>query len=750
MRTILWRTLFVLVLGGGSIGVLYQGYRWYQLRPVPSGALALNSNHSGRFELAPFVIEINAETAQLTVTQVGHPQKVLWQTLPQQSFLTSGRGLATITEARGMFTITDERLFICNDQSIDEVMQEGQTLTITGFLYCNGDSQTAAYQLIFETVNETQLQFRVQVENPTHNRLYLTYASQAEEHFFGFGEQFSHFDLKGHRVPILVSEQGVGRGAQPITAGANIQAGAGGSAYTTYAAVPHYITSELRSLYLENNEYTVFDLRADEFVQVTLFANHLSGRILAGDSPTELITSYTETIGRMRPLPAWILSGAVVGMQGGTAKVRQVWAQLAEQNTPLAAFWLQDWVGQRTTSFGKQLWWNWELDPARYPNWDALVSDLAAEDVRIMTYINPFFADAAEKENYQRNLLAEAQENGYLVKNEQGDPYMILNTSFSAGLLDLTNPAAREWMKAVIRDEVLAAGASGWMADFGEALPFDALLFEGDAAAYHNQYPQEWARLNREVIDELENGDEIVFFSRSGFRESPRYTTLFWLGDQLVSWDEHDGIKTAVTGLLSSGLSGYAYNHSDIGGYTTITSPIADYHRSEELLLRWMELSAFTIVYRSHEGNLPEANVQIYTNDTTLAHFAHFAQVYKAWEFYRLALVQEAAEAGLPVVRHPFIHYPDDPQVYELSYQQFMVGSELMVAPVLEESATDVSVYLPAGEWVYLWDGTVVSGGQIHTVDAPIGRPAVFYPQGSAVGETFAINLNNMGLLDSH
>ena len=78
----------------------------------------------------------------------------------------------------------------------------------------------------------------------------------------------------------------------------------------------------------------------------------------------------------------------------------------------------------------------------------------------------------------------------------------------------------------------------------------------------------------------------------------------------MVDWDEHDGIKSAVTSLLTSGLSGYRLQHSDIGGYTAIDNPLLRYHRPKELLLRWIELGAFTTVFRTHEGNILEVNHQ--------------------------------------------------------------------------------------------------------------------------------------------
>jgi alpha-glucosidase len=386
-----------------------------------------------------------------------------------------------------------------------------------------------------------------------------------------------------------------------------------------------------------------------------------------------------------------------------------------------------------------------------YPYWGSLRESLEEKNIRLMTYISPFLCDdAAQKKNHRRNLFEEAARNGYLVKNQDGEPYRITISSFFAALVDLTNPGAWNWIKDIITGKLIGNGASGWMADFGEGLPYDAVLFSGaDPKSYHDRYAEEWARVNHEAIREAGRGEDIVFFNRSGYTKSPRYSTLFWVGDQLVDWDEHDGIKSAVTGLLSSGLSGYSLEHSDIGGYTALDSPLLKYHRSKELLWRWIELGAFTTVFRTHEGNIPEVNHQIYSDRETLTHFARFAKIYTAWKPYRMELVKEASETCLPVLRHPFIHYPNDPEVPGLKYQ-FMVGPELMFAPVLDPGEDSVEVYLPAGRWVHLWTGKLYGlsqRGVYEPVLAPIGEPAVFYKENSAEGPRFREELERRGLL---
>ncbi|XP_040383902.1 sulfoquinovosidase-like [Oryza brachyantha] len=620
------------------------------------------------------------------------------------------------------------------------------------------------------------------------NRVFVTLASARDERFYGFGEQFSRVEFKGRRVPVLVQEQGIGRGDQPITFAANLVSyRSGGNWSTTYAPSPFYMTSKMRSLYLEGYDYSIFDLTKPDRVQIQVYGSSVQGRILHGESPTELITSYTESTGRPPVLPRWITSGAVVGMQGGTDAVRRVWNQLQDHDVPISAFWLQDWVGQRRTSIGSQLWWNWEVDDDHYAGWKDLTRDLRRRGVRTMTYCNPCLVPMDQKANAKRHLFEEAKKLGILVRDAAGEPYMIPNTAFDVAMLDFTNPEARAWFKEILAG-MAGGGAAGWMADFGEGLPLDARLHSGeDPVAAHNRYPELWARVNREFADEWRSGmhrrrggagdadeqeeDEgLVFFVRAGFRESSRWAMLFWEGDQMVSWQANDGIKSSVVGLLSGGLSGFPLNHSDAGGYCTVDLPLLRYRRSEELLLRWMELSAFTVVFRTHEGNKPGSNCQFYSNSRTLAHFARCAKIYKAWEFYRIQLVEEAAKKGLPVARHLFLHYPEDRRVQKMAHQQFLVGTELLVVPVLDKGRSTVAAYFPAASdgaaWRHVWTGDELGGGGCRScgggsgageegvvrgfeaeVEARIGFPAVFVRVGSPVGERFMSNLRDLKVL---
>ena len=251
------------------------------------------------------------------------------------------------------------------------------------------------------------------------------------------------------------------------------------------------------------------------------------------------------------------------------------------------------------------------------------------------------------------------------------------------------------------------------------------MLYSGDAVTFHNAYPDIWAHINRQAIEELGMDDDALVFHRSGHFGSAGRAPAFWLGDQLVTWDAMDGFRSAIIGHLTSSLSGHAITHADIGGYTTVTNPLATYHRSEELFMRWAEFAAFTAIFRTHEGNQPDANHQVYSNRKTTEHFSAMATLYACLAPERRRLNEDLRDYGWPLVRHPVLHYGNDPQMADITYQQIMLGPDIMMAPVTERGATSVSITLPDDGWTHLWTGTEYEKGT-HSLDAPIGQPAAF------------------------
>ena len=207
----------------------------------------------------------------------------------------------------------------------------------------------------------------------------------------------------------------------------------------------------------------------------------------------------------------------------------------------------------------------------------------------------------------EKDLYRYASERGYCVKDRDGKDYLVTITTFPAAMIDLTNPDAWNWYKGIIREHMIGLGLGGWMADFGEYLPLDCVLHSGeDPEKLHNSWPALWAKLNQEVIREAGKENEVFFFTRAGYTQTPAFSPMMWTGDHHVDWSEDDGIGAVIPATLSLAMSGFGITHSDVGGYTTVSKMT----RSRELLLRWEELNVFSPLYRFHEGNQPERNVQ--------------------------------------------------------------------------------------------------------------------------------------------
>ena len=379
--------------------------------------------------------------------------------------------------------------------------------------------------------------------------------------------------------------------------------------------------------------------------------------------------------------------------------MRRKTQQAKEAGIPLAALWVQDWEGKRITSFGKQLFWDWCYSKQMYPDLPELISELRHTDIRFLGYINPFLATDG-------SLYKEASAKGYCIKDANNNDYLITVTTFPAALLDISNPQAAAWIKTVIQENMLGIGLSGWMADFGEYLPTDAVLHNGNALEYHNRYPVEWARLNYEAITAAGRLQDVAIFMRAGFSGTSRYAHSIWAGDQMVDWSRHDGLPSVIPAALSAGVSGIGVHHSDIGGYTTL------YHvkRSKELFFRWAEQAAFTCIMRTHEGNRPDKNWQWDTDSETIQHLAAMTQVFTALRPYRRAVLAEYYSRGIPAIRPVCMHYLEKAEEQRKPYS-YLLGRDVFVQPVTKKGRYHAHVTLPRDNWVHMWTGKRFTGG---------------------------------------
>lgn len=554
---------------------------------------------------------------------------------------------------------------------------------------------------------------------PGFDRITLRLASSGDERILGGGAQFTHVDLKGHRVPMLSEEQGVGRGDRPVTFWARMFK-AQGTEYTSYAPIPFLLTTAGRALFLDQHDMAHLDLTRPDRIAIEVDASSVQLMAWQDDDPLRLLTHYTSVTGRMPRLPDWAF-GTLLGLQGGRDRVDSLTRIMQAAGTEVAGLWVQDWVGRRTVRIGDRLNWSWQPDTTLYPHFDRWVDSLKQVGIRVLGYINPFLVTDGR-------LAAVARDNGYLVRDTSGAPYTFDASGFDAHILDLTNEAARDWMKRVIRTEMIDRGLSGWMADFAEWLPLEhVVLHDGsDPRGYHNRYTVDWARLNREAVREADVERDVLIFHRSGSGRSNQWAMAFWAGDQFVNFGENDGLPSAIAGILSAGMSGITLNHSDVGGYTAIKNGPVRHLRKRPVLKRWIEMNAFTPIFRTHEGLRPGDMVQVYSDDEIAAFFSRFSALHDSLRPLFIRLNEEAASRGWPVVRHPYLHFPDDPHVVSIRHQ-FMLGDSIWVAPALRRrEGRPVDVYLPAGPWQHIFTGETIDGGRWLEVEAPAGRPAVF------------------------
>jgi alpha-glucosidase len=718
------------------------------------GPILLAATQSDRWQVSRFHIQIQRSPGGefgIKVTHSQNPQHTLWASRSNKGFLSAAIGRERVKYERASFKFNDRIQKRCQTPIIDNIVPAtADALSIHGSFK---DCADLNFTMQWRAKSANQLGFKISLQgNPEFNRIQLNYDSNPDELFYGFGAQYFSYNVKGRKLPIWVEEQGVGRGKQPLSLAMQL-VGAGSSVgnwHTTSSYVPYYITNQRRGLYLENYEYLDFDFRKLDQVGINVWSSQLKGTVLFGDNMLELVEAFSSHTGRMQPLPDWTQSGAIIRAYGGQDEVMQAVDEALAANIPLAGVWVEDWMGRRNTLVGTRLWWNWQVNREIYPDWPEMIQTLREKDIRVMIYFNPYLADVDESQvSYDRILFREAMDASYLVKTLKDDFFLFDAGLFEAALVDLSNPRARNWLKDLMQEQI-ELGVAGWMADFAEALPYEATLASGaDAATFHNKYPLEWAKLNREAIRDAGAEGDVISFHRSGSTQSPRYAPLFWTADQLVTWDQHDGLKTVVPALTSSGLSGWSLNHAEVAGYLSVDLYLSQLNRSKEIFLRWPEISVFTALFRTHSTNRPDTNHQWHSDPETKSVFARYATLFRLLKPYRQHLMDEAATAGHPLVRHPILHYPDDRNVHRLS-QQFMFGRDFWVAPVVDQGATSVDAYLPQGRWVHLWSGKVyTSRGESYKVHAPIGKPAVFYRQDSDFGPKLRQDLQAEGLIQS-
>lgn len=550
-----------------------------------------------------------------------------------------------------------------------------------------------------------------------YNRMYFDIPAIKEEYVYGSGEVFSEFNLRGKKTNVWVAEhinavQIAKKLVKQIFGIKNTVKKQKFSKYETYYAQPTFLSSRKYFFHSMATAQSEFDFENDSCHRIRI--NQIAPFYIGfGESFEAVLSNLSSVIGRQPELPHWVYDGYILGIQGGTDTMTQKVETALQNGIAVNGVWIQDWEGRRITAAGKQLYWNWQWDKELYPNLDKKIKELNDKGIKVLGYINPFLA-------VEKPLYKEASAKGYCVKNKDGDDYYVTITTFPAAMIDLTNPDACLWIKDIIKKNMINLGLSGWMADFGEYLPTDCVLYSGEnPEIVHNTWPALWAKINREAVEEAGKLGEIMFFTRAGFSGTPKYSTMMWNGDNHVDFSVDLGLPSVIPAMLSLTCCGFGLSHSDVGGYTSFFN----LKRSEELYMRWCEMNAFSPLMRSHEGLNPDLNVQFDRDERVLGHSAKMSRIHRKLKPYIKSAVQYNTRCGVGVVRPLFFYY-DEKQAYTECYE-YLLGRDILVAPVIKAGVNSREVYLPDDEWVHLWSKKEYKGGT-YTVSAKIGEIPVF------------------------
>ena len=236
----------------------------------------------------------------------------------------------------------------------------------------------------------------------------------------------------------------------------------------------------------------------------------------------------------------------------------------------------------------------------------------------------------------------------------------------------------------------------------------------------HNMLGLSESRQTRDTLQNVYNKRSFVL-TRSSFPSSGKWAAK-WTGDNESTWPD---LYYSIVGMLNSNLLGIPMIGADICGFNGNTT--------EELCARWIELGAFYPFSRNHNA-IGEELQELYrwTSVSEISSFILRVRYSLLPLYYTLNF--QASVAGGSIARPLFFQFPSDPNLLGLD-TQFLIGSSLMVAPVLTEGATSVSVYFPKATWYDLYSNQqiVISTGTRRTIQAPLEVIPLYLLGGSAL-----------------
>jgi alpha-D-xyloside xylohydrolase len=482
------------------------------------------------------------------------------------------------------------------------------------------------------------------------------------EKIFGCGESFTSLDKRGQKI-VLWTDDANGIQSQEI-----------------YKPIPFFLSNRGYGMFI----HTTTPITCD-------FGNTFNGlnSLMIGDdeldlfvflgTPKEILDEYTKLTGKSPMPPLWSFGLWMSRCTYNAEKqVRDIAGKLRENKIPCDVLHLD------TGWFETDWQCDYEFSKTRFTDPKKMLADLKADGFRVSCWQLPYFVP-------KNKLFPELLDQNLVVRDAKG------NLPCEDAVLDFSNPKAVEWYQGKLAN-LLHEGVSAIKVDFGEAAPNNGIWANGRTGFYeHNYFP---LRYNKAVADitKQTTGDNIIW-ARSAWAGSQRYP-IHWGGDA-ESTDQ--GMAAELRGGLSFGLSGFSFWSHDVGGFTATSVEGMD----KDLFARWLAFGMLSSHSRCH-GIAPK-EPWLYGQEFMDKFRAIDELKYKLMP-YVYAQAKDSSEHGLPMVRALFVEFPDDPGSWNVD-DEYLYGSQILVAPLLHNGETSRDVYLPPGTWIDYQTGKAYPGG---------------------------------------
>ena len=398
--------------------------------------------------------------------------------------------------------------------------------------------------------------------------------------------------------------------------------------------------------------------------------------------PKDILDEYTDLVGKPGMPPLWSFGTWMSRITYFSEKEGyDVAANIRKNKYPC------DVIHFDTGWFDVDWQCDYKFSENRFQNPQQMLKDLRSQGFHVCLWQLPYFTP---KNRYFSELI----EKDMYVKNGNGElPYEDV-------VLDFSNPETVKWYQDKLAG-LLNIGVSAIKVDFGEAAPLNGIYASGKSGWYeHNLYPVRYDMAVSEITKKLHN--ENIMWARAAWAGSQRYP-LHWGGDAATT---NTGLLGTLRAGLSFGLSGFSFWSHDMGGFVKSTP--------EDLYCRWIPFGFLTSHTRAHGA--PPTEPWLYDSKRVQDVFRKSAEMKYRLMPYVYAQAKECTEKGLPMLRALFVEFPDDPGAWKVD-DEYLFGSQILVAPLLESGMTGRTVYLPEGKWIDYQTEKVYEGGW-HRIEA--------------------------------